>query len=100
MLKLMLLRNVLSETNHAPFKTDLLFFHSKERPKKKKLKKFGGKLAHGMLVFKKTRVGLMETQASRVLLQSVLCFIDSVLEAWSFVRGLTGWEFVKTGLFA
>lgn len=42
----------------------------------------------------------METQASRVLLQSVLCFIDSVLEAWSFVRGLTGWEFVKTGLFA
>lgn len=94
----MLLRNVLSETNHAPFKTDLLFFHSKERPKK--TKKFGEKIAHSMLVFKKTRVSLMETQASRVLLQSVLCFIDSVLEAWSFVRGLTGWEFVKTGLFA
>ena len=61
MLKPALLRNVLSETNHAPFKTDLLFFHSEERQKKKKW----GKLPHGMLVFKKTRVNLMEAQASR-----------------------------------
>lgn len=36
MLKPMLLKNVLSETNYAPFKTDLLLFHSEERPKKKK----------------------------------------------------------------
>ena len=64
MLKLMLLKNVLSETNYAPLKTDLLLFHSEERPKKKK-KKIVGRLVHGMLVFEKPRVNLRETQVSR-----------------------------------
>ena len=63
MLKPMLLKNVLSETNYAPFKTDLLLFHSEERPKKKK--KIIGRLVHGMLVFEKPRVNLRETQVSR-----------------------------------
>ena len=79
MLKPMLLRNVLSETNHAPFKTDLLFFHSEKRQKKK----VGGarKLAHGMLVFKKTRVNLMEAQASRAVPPEFVLFHGLCSEA-------------------
>ena len=52
-------------------------------PRRDKKKKVGGarKLAHGMLVFKKTRVNLMEAQASRAVPPEFVLFHGLCSEA-------------------